>query len=109
MITTTSFPYQPMEHEAEKASNSYLMSVIALMAGLPLPIINLIATAMFYIGNRKGPYFVRWHCFYFKKRLRALHVWLRGGYVLFPDVERHFPKMDANMGRRNISILQANI
>ena len=62
MITTTSFPYQPMEHEAEKASNSYLMSVIALMAGLPLPIINLIATCMFYIGNRKGAYFVRWHC-----------------------------------------------
>jgi hypothetical protein len=50
------------EYEAEKASNSYLMSVVAIMVGLPLPVINLIATAIFYFGNRKGTYFVRWHC-----------------------------------------------
>jgi len=52
----------PNDFEAEKASNSYLMSVIAIIVGLPLPIINLIATFMFYLGNRKGTYFVRWHC-----------------------------------------------
>lgn len=62
MTKTTTFGYEPGEHEAEKASNSYLMSLIALIAGLPLPIINLIATLIFYIGNRKGTYFVRWHC-----------------------------------------------
>ncbi len=62
MIETKIFSYPPGEHEAEKASNSYLMSLIALMAGLPLPIINLIATLIFYLGNRKGTYFVRWHC-----------------------------------------------
>ncbi len=62
MIDTSKFPYTPTEHEAEKASNSYLMSLIALMAGLPLPIINLIASIIFYLGNRKGTYFVRWHC-----------------------------------------------
>lgn len=56
------FSYEPGEHEAEKASNSYLMSLIALIAGLPLPIINLIATFIFFMGNRKGTYFVRWHC-----------------------------------------------
>jgi len=56
------FPYTPGEHEAEKASNSYLMSIIAGIAGLPLPVINLIATVVFYFGNRKGTYFVRWHC-----------------------------------------------
>ena len=50
------------EHEKEKASNSYLMSLVALIAGLPLPIINLIATFFFYIANRKSTYFVRWHC-----------------------------------------------
>ncbi|MBK6374003.1 MAG: DUF4870 domain-containing protein [Saprospiraceae bacterium] len=38
------------------------MSLIAVIAGLPLPIINLIATLIFYMGNRKGSYFVRWHC-----------------------------------------------
>jgi uncharacterized Tic20 family protein len=54
-------PYSPTEHESEKASNSYLMSLVAAIAGLPLPIINLIATFIFYMGNRKGTYFVRWH------------------------------------------------
>jgi len=56
------FAYRPGEHESEKASNSYLMSLVAAMAGLPLPIVNLLATLFFYIGNRKGTYFVRWHC-----------------------------------------------
>lgn len=54
--------FTPSEHEAEKASNSYLMSLIAVIVGLPLPILNLIATFAFYLGNRKGTYFVRWHC-----------------------------------------------
>lgn len=62
MITSNKFYYTPDEHELEKASNSYLMSLLAIMGGLPLPIINLIATFAFYIGNRKGTYFVRWHC-----------------------------------------------
>ncbi|HSF87995.1 MAG TPA: DUF4870 domain-containing protein [Saprospiraceae bacterium] len=62
MMTTTSLGYIPGDHEAEKASNSYLMSLIAVIAGLPLPIVNLIATVIFYLGNRKGTYFVRWHC-----------------------------------------------
>lgn len=62
MIIEKEFIYPPGEHEAEKASNSYLMSLIALIAGLPFPIVNLIATAVFYLGNRKGTYFVRWHC-----------------------------------------------
>lgn len=62
MIYKGQFVYEPGEHEAETASNSYLMSLIAIIAGLPLPIINLIATLIFYIGNRKSTYFIRWHC-----------------------------------------------
>lgn len=62
MIAVRPFPYKPGEHEREKASNSYLMSLIALIAGLPLPIVNLIATFFFYLGNRNSTYFVRWHC-----------------------------------------------
>ncbi|HRG38163.1 MAG TPA: hypothetical protein PK289_06495 [Bacteroidia bacterium] len=61
-MTTSNFTYEPGEHEAEKASNSYLMSLIVVMVGLPLPILNLLATFFFYLGNRKGTYFVRWHC-----------------------------------------------
>ena len=56
------FAYVTTEHENEKASNSYLMSLVAVIAGLPLPIINLLATLFFYIANRKSTYFVRWHC-----------------------------------------------
>lgn len=62
MIELNKFAYTPEEHEAEKASNSYLMSLVAIIAGLPLPIINLIATLIFYLGNRNSSYFVRWHC-----------------------------------------------
>lgn len=49
-------------HEYEQASNSYLVAVVSVMAGLPLPIINLIAAVGFYLGHRKSTYFVRWHC-----------------------------------------------
>lgn len=61
MITLEKFEYTPHDNESEKASNSYLMSLLAIMAGLPLPIINLAATFIFYMGNRKSTYFVRWH------------------------------------------------
>ena len=61
MISIEKFDYTPYDDEAEKASNSYLMSLLAIMVGLPLPIINLAATLIFYLGNRKNTYFVRWH------------------------------------------------
>lgn len=62
MITTGTFSYQPHESEMERASNSYLMSLVAVMGGLPLPIFNLMATFFFYLGNRKSTTFVKWHC-----------------------------------------------
>jgi uncharacterized membrane protein len=62
MIQIAVFPYKPYDHEAEKASNSYLMSLVAIVAGLPIPILNLMATFFFYVANRKKTYFVRWHC-----------------------------------------------
>jgi len=52
----------PDDHENERASNGYLMSLLAIMVGMPLPIINLIATFIFYLGNRKSSFYVRWHC-----------------------------------------------
>lgn len=62
MIRIKQFDYKPSEHEAEKASNSYLISLVTAIAGMPLPIVNLIATLFFYIANKKGTFFVRWHC-----------------------------------------------
>ncbi|TRW27340.1 hypothetical protein FMM05_01490 [Flavobacterium zepuense] len=48
--------------ELEQASNSYLMAVVSVIAGLPLPIINVIASFFFYLAHRNASYFVRWHC-----------------------------------------------
>lgn len=62
MISSKKFKYEPGEHEAESASSSYLMSLIVIIVGVPLPILNLLATLIFYLGNRKSTYFVRWHC-----------------------------------------------
>jgi uncharacterized Tic20 family protein len=62
MMDQKSFSYIPADGEAEQASNSYLMSLVALIVGLPLPILNLIATLIFFTANRNKSYFVRWHC-----------------------------------------------
>jgi len=61
MIRIINLKLKPGEHEAESASNSYLMSLVGIIAGLPLPIVNLICTFIFYLANKKGTYFVRWH------------------------------------------------
>ncbi len=62
MIQKKEFVYKPGEHEEEQASGSYLMSLIAIIVGIPLPIVNLLATLIFYLANRKSSFFVRWHC-----------------------------------------------
>lgn len=62
MVERNNFPYAPNEDESEKASNSYLLSLIAIMTGFPIPLFNLFAAVIFYFGNKKGTYFVRWHC-----------------------------------------------
>ena len=38
------------------------MSLVGIIVGLPLPIVNLICTLIFYFANRKATYFVKWHC-----------------------------------------------
>lgn len=59
----TSFPLdsRTSESEREQASFAYLMSLVAVLAGLPIPIINMVATLAFYWASRKRSYFVRWH------------------------------------------------
>lgn len=52
-------PLQPYQYEA--ASNAYLMSLAAVVAGLPLPIINVIASFIYYMAKRKSSYAIRWH------------------------------------------------
>lgn len=47
--------------EYEQASNGYIMSVVSVMAGTFIPVVNFIAAVIFYLGSRKSTYFVRWH------------------------------------------------
>ncbi len=56
------YDYPANDMEREKASNGYLMSLLAVMVGLPFPIVNLLASMLFYFSNRKSSWFVRWHC-----------------------------------------------
>jgi len=62
VIRISEFKYRPTENEKEKASGSYVMSLVAIIGGLPIPIVNLFATLFFYLSNRKGTFYVRWHC-----------------------------------------------
>ena len=62
MIKINKFVYKPEYHEEEYASNSYVMSLVAIAVGLPFPIVNLLTTLIFYLANRKRSYFIRWHC-----------------------------------------------
>jgi len=50
------------EEDAEKASFAYLISTVIMVAGAIIPILNMLATFMFYLANRKRSYFVRFHC-----------------------------------------------
>lgn len=61
MNTTTAQQQTIHPNEYEQASNSYLTAIVAVIAGLPLPIVNLIAAIIFYFGKSKSSYFIRWH------------------------------------------------
>jgi len=62
MIRIKQLNYKPNDYEAESASNSYVMSLLGIVIGLPIPIVNLICTVIFYFAHKKAGYFVRWHC-----------------------------------------------
>jgi hypothetical protein len=94
MAAAAGFPYAPNGYETEKASNSYLMSLIVVMIGLPLPIVNLIASAIFFAGNRKGAYFVRWHC---------MQMLLTQVVTLFVNAEGVYWTLAIILGRRSIT------
>jgi uncharacterized membrane protein len=55
-------PEEITEREKEDAMGSYLMMFAAVAVGLPLPIINLIASVVYYFVNRKKSRFIHFHC-----------------------------------------------
>lgn len=54
-------PHEISKTEKEDAMGAYLMMFAALGAGLPLPLINLIASVVYYFINRHKSRFVRFH------------------------------------------------
>jgi uncharacterized BrkB/YihY/UPF0761 family membrane protein len=54
-------PDEISKREKEDAMGAYLMMFAALGAGLPLPMINLIASIVYYYVNRGKSRFVRFH------------------------------------------------
>ena len=54
-------PTEIAEREKEDAMGAYLMMFAAVAVGLPLPIINLIASIIYYFINRKKSRFVHFH------------------------------------------------
>lgn len=54
-------PDEIPEREKEDAMGSYLMMFAAVAIGLPLPIINLIASVIYYFINRKKSRFIHFH------------------------------------------------
>lgn len=55
-------PHELSEREKEDAMGAYLMMFAAIGAGLPLPIVNLIASAVYFAVNAKKSRFIRFHC-----------------------------------------------
>jgi len=54
-------PGEIPEREKEDAMGAYLMMFAAVAVGLPLPIINLIASIIYYYINRKKSRFIHFH------------------------------------------------
>lgn len=56
-------PNELTKKEKEDAMGAYLMMFASMGAGLPLPIINLIAAVIYFFINKKNSRFVKFHSF----------------------------------------------
>lgn len=52
---------QLTEREMESASTAYVLTLMVVMVGMPLPIINLIACIGYYFSIKSKSFFVRFH------------------------------------------------
>lgn len=67
--------------EKEDAMGSYLMMFAALSAGLPLPIINLIASVVYYYMNKSNSRFVRFHTY--QALISSIPLTLMNAFAIF--------------------------
>ena len=75
----------PHEDEKERASSCYVMSLVAVMIGLPMPIINLAATGIFYLMSRRGTFLFIMNNILFWWTVRILFCFtdLSSGYIAY--------------------------
>ncbi|MBD3345295.1 MAG: DUF4870 domain-containing protein [Chitinivibrionales bacterium] len=74
-------PHEISDREKEDAMGSYLMMFAAWGAGLPLPIINLIAAVIYFFINKKTSPFVAFHSF--QSLLTQIPITLFNAGVIF--------------------------
>ena len=90
-------PHEVTKREKEDAMAAYLMNFAAWGAGLPLPSLNLIASAIYYLINRKKSRFVAFHCFQaFTSQLPTtlINIFGVGMFVDFAIIlQRPLPKL----------------
>jgi uncharacterized membrane protein len=56
-------PNEITEREKDDAMGAYLMMFASLAMGLPIPLLNLIASVIYFLVNRKTSPFVAFHAF----------------------------------------------
>ncbi len=66
-------PSEIPEREKEDAMGAYLMMFASLAIGLPIPLLNLVASVIYFFVNRKNGPFVAFHA------LQALLTHVPGG------------------------------
>ena len=90
-------PSEVTKREKEDAMAAYLMNFAAWGAGLPLPSLNLIASAIYYLINRKKSRFVAFHCFQaFSSQLPTtlINMFGAGMFIDFAIIlQRPLPKL----------------
>ncbi len=94
MITDQNTSFSLTISDAEKASNSYLIALLAAFVGPPFPIVNLMACIIFYFGNRKSSYYVRFHCT--QALLNQLVLFLCNSILLFWTLRIFFSDLYLN-------------
>lgn len=88
------------EEELEQASYGYLMQLLVVMVGAPIPVVNLIGSVAYWIAKRKTKGFVKWHatqalvsqiplyiinvtCFWWTIRMLMGHTLLSSAYFAY--------------------------
>ena len=77
-------PSELTEREKEDAMGGYLMMFASIAAGLPLPIVNLIASVVYYYMNRKKSRFIHFHAL--QSLLTQIPISLGNAILVFSSI-----------------------